>query len=73
LFNGNLDDEGLRHLAGLSTLEELAIHSSGVSDAAVEHLVGLKALRKLNVSGTKITDAGKQRLRSALPNAEITP
>jgi len=73
LVNGVFDDDGVRHLAKVVTLEELSLSSSKVTDASIEHLVGLKNLRKLNLSGTKITKEGRERLQKQLPKVEITP
>ena len=68
-----LDDEGVKHLSGLSTLEELTLNSPNVTDASIEHLAGLKNLRVIHLGSTKITEAGKQRLQELLPKVEIVP
>jgi acetyl esterase/lipase len=73
LVGGSFDDEGVGHLAGLTTLEELWLGSDKVTDAAIEHLAGLKDLRKVYVGGTRITAAGKRRLQTLLPRVEILP
>lgn len=73
LSGGTIDDAGVKHLAGLTTLEELTISSGQVTDAAIDHLGSLKNLRKLHLGGTRITAVGKQRLKSLLPQVQVTP
>jgi sugar lactone lactonase YvrE len=71
-FLGTFDDEGVKNLTGLTTLEELVLNSGKVTDAAVEHLAGLKNLRTISLAGTRVTDAGKQRLKVLLPKVQIS-
>lgn len=73
LYVGVFDDAGVKHLSKLKTLEVLALNSAKVTDASLESLAGLKSLRKLQLDGTSVTAAGKQRLKTLLPNVEITP
>lgn len=73
LFNGTFDDDGVKHLAGTTTLEDLTLNSGKVTDASIEHLGTLKSLRTVNLGGTRVTDAGKQRLKTLLPKVEIAP
>jgi sugar lactone lactonase YvrE len=72
LFNGTFDDDGVKNLAGLTTLEHLTLNSNRVTDAAIEHLGGLTHLRSVSLAGTKVTDTGRQRLKQLLPKVEIT-
>lgn len=59
-----IGDEGLRHLAGLSNLEELELYGhSHISDAGLAHLAGLTKLKWLNLDGSRVTDAGLVHLR----------
>jgi outer membrane protein assembly factor BamB len=73
LPNGTFDDAGVKHLAGVSTLEELTLDSPGVTDASVEHLAGLHNLRTLHLGRARITPAGRRRLQALLPRAVISP
>lgn len=70
---GNHDDDGVKHLAGVATLEELSLDSSKVTDASVEHLARLKNLRKLHLGRCRISAAGKKRLAALLPRLVIAP
>ena len=73
LVGGTFDDDGVKHLAGLVTLEELSLGSAKVTDAAVEYLARLKNLRKLHLGGTKVTAAGRQQLATQLPRVVLSP
>ena len=81
--NTNVTDEGLRHLTGLSSLEQLVLGNddlsgsrgieriqpptSPITDAGLVHLRDLPRLMSLNVSGLPITDAGLASIDD-LPN-----
>ena len=67
------DDDGVKHLAKLTTLEELSLDSAKVTDASVEHLARLKNLRKLHLGRCRISADGKKRLKEALPKLVIAP
>jgi hypothetical protein len=72
--NTNVTDEGLRHLTGLPSLEQLVLGNddlsgfrgmlpnepptSPITDAGLVHLRDLPQLMSLNFSGLPITDAG---------------
>jgi sugar lactone lactonase YvrE len=73
LVNGTFDDEGVRHLPRLGTLEELSLDSSNVTDASIEHLAVLRSLRKLHLGRTRITAAGRKRLKELLPGTAVSP
>lgn len=73
LFLGTFDDDGVKSLAGMTTLETLVLNSNKVTDASIEHLAGLKNLRTIQFAGTKVTDEGKKRLQKLLPKVEIVP
>ncbi len=70
---GIFDDAGVKHLAGLKTLEELGLDSPNVTDASIETLAGLHNLRKLQLGRAKLTAAGRQRLATLLPKTAIGP
>ena len=73
LTGGPFDDDGVKHLAGLTALEELTLNSAQVTDASIDAIAGLKRLRKVNVAGTKITADGRAKLAKLLPKAVIVP
>ena len=72
LPNGVFDDDGVKHLLQLTTLEELSLQSSKLTDASIDHLARLTSLRKLHVGGG-ITPAGRERLKMLLPKTEVSP
>ncbi len=53
-----ITDAGLVHLAGLTSLQTLALFNTQVTDAGLRHLKGLTSLQTLGLSNTQITDAG---------------
>ncbi|XP_057860227.2 uncharacterized protein LOC131068958 isoform X2 [Cryptomeria japonica] len=58
-----MNDSGLWHLAGMTTLEELDLsRCSKITDAGVEHLLSLLSLKKLSISETGIKASGAARL-----------
>ncbi|MBL9161307.1 MAG: hypothetical protein JNL18_01050 [Planctomycetaceae bacterium] len=56
-----IDDEGLRHVAGLKQLERLDLSRTDVTDAGLVHLTGLRNLKELQLRETKV-NAGVTRL-----------
>ena len=50
-------DEGLKHLSGLTNLEELDLSGTRVTEKGIEALRNLKAMRRLNLLGVQATDA----------------
>lgn len=73
LVTGIFDDDGVKQLTKVTTLEEVTLDSSKVTDASIEHLAKLSNLRKLHLGSAKLSDAGRQRLRTLLPKATVTP
>lgn len=67
-----IEDDALPYVGQLAGISELSISESNVSDAAIEHLPRLRNLKRLNVSKTNISLQGLSRLRSALPNCEVS-
>jgi hypothetical protein len=53
-----IDDDGVKALAGLQSLDTLYLDKTRVRDAGLKELAALKSLRKLYLSFTKVTDAG---------------
>jgi len=72
LPGGIFDDDGVRHLAKVVTLEELSLDSAKITDESIEHLAGLRNLRKLHLGRAQLTPSGRQRLQSLLPKTIIS-
>ncbi len=70
---GVFDDEGVKHLAKVTTLEDLSLDSPKLTDASLETLGGLKRLRRLQLNRAKLTPAGLEKLKAMLPDTVITP
>ena len=60
--NSQVFDDGLAHLAGLTSLKDLNLWRVGITDEGVKHLAGLTSLERLNLDNTQLTDAGLQHL-----------
>jgi hypothetical protein len=60
-------DEGLKSLAGASTLRMLRLSETAVTDASLETVAGMVALESLNLYGTQVTTEGVLKLAD-LPN-----
>ena len=67
-----ISDAALAHLSGLTSLEDLSLHKTQITDEGVAHLHGLTNLKKLDpkLCGG-ISDEAKDKLKAALPNANI--
>ena len=70
LSNTRVTSDGLRHIEGLTQLNELTLGVDGslmnvglVTDPGLEHLKGLAQLPMLDLSRLKITDAGLEHLK----------
>lgn len=57
-----LTDEGVRHLAGLSSLKHLDLSWTGITDHALSVLDSLPLLETLSLAGTRVTDDGAAHL-----------
>ena len=62
LRNTPITDEGLKHLSGLTALEELDLYGTSLTDRGIAFLRNLTAIRKLNLLGAEVTDAGAEML-----------
>ena len=62
LWAGDTFVTDLAPLAGLTALEDLDLHGTGISDRSTIHLAGLRALRRLDLQGTNISDAAAETL-----------
>ncbi|MFN0100698.1 MAG: leucine-rich repeat domain-containing protein [Bryobacteraceae bacterium] len=69
LWAGDTFVSDLAPLAGLTELEDLDLHGTGVRDESVVHLARLRALRRLDLQGTSISDAAVATLEQ-LTNLE---
>jgi Leucine-rich repeat (LRR) protein len=66
-----ITDEGLRHLSQLPRLEMLILNGTQVTDAGLVHLEALPHLTYVSLGQTNVTGEGVERLRQALPGADI--
>ena len=72
LFNNQITDAGLAHLADLKQLETLDLRRNArVTDAGLVHLEGLTNLKQLYLIRTGVTPAGVARLQQKLPRTKI--
>jgi Leucine rich repeat len=72
LSSARVTDEGLKALAGFSSLESLDLDGNAqITDAGLKELYGLTSLQSLNLAGTKVTRAGVELLTKALPECRI--
>jgi Leucine-rich repeat (LRR) protein len=60
--NQQVDDAGLKVLAGLKRLNALDLHATQLTDTGVKELAGLKSLTWLSLYGTNVTDTGVKEL-----------
>ena len=73
LLSNRIADAGLRNLRELRQLEKLNLATSEVSDAGLAHIEHLSQLQELNLYATRVTEEGVEKLKQALPNAEVIP
>ena len=72
-LNGtNISEIGLRQIAQRHRLKQLTLNDTSIDDRAVDALVAMKSLRQLHVHHTSLSSQGLRRLRSELPNCEIS-
>jgi len=64
-LSGRFTDDGLHHLAGLTSLREMYLHSVNVRGPGLAHLAKLPSLRYLDFKGNNCGDAGPAHLKSA--------
>lgn len=68
----DVTDSGIRHLAGMKSLERLVLTETGITDEGLSLLGDLPALQDLDVSGTSITGAGFHGLSRARMLSHLT-
>jgi hypothetical protein len=71
-FCPGVTDDGLAHLEGMSSLEELHLDGTAVTDAGLNRLRGLRGLRTLTLKDTAVTSAGAGELQKILPRVKIS-
>jgi internalin A len=67
LWDDDVTDDGIAHLAGLTNITGLNLRKTKVTDRALEHLKGMKRLTKLNLTDTAVSDEGVARAKKNLP------
>ena len=63
LFNSDITDAGLVHVAKLRQLQGLMLSDAKITDAGLKHLAGLRNLENLFLRGSDITGAGLVHLK----------
>jgi serine/threonine protein kinase len=71
LASAGINDTMADRLAGLQTLEKLAISGNPLTDKGLAELKKLKGLKALEVKSTQVTEAGVADLQKALPECKI--
>jgi hypothetical protein len=61
--NQKVDDAGMEHLKGLTSLTLLHLNGTRVSDTGLAHFKGLTNLTSLRLDGTQVSDAGLVHLK----------
>lgn len=60
----NVEDEGIKHLAGMSRLTRLGLCGTPISDYCLEYLTHLPNLAHLDLRSTEVSDGGCKALKS---------
>ena len=71
LWETQITDAGLKHLAALKNLQNLDLNGTQVTDAGLKELAGCKNLHSLDLRETQATEEGVAELRRVLPQVEI--
>ena len=58
IYGGEISDDGMASLGGLTQLRFLSLAGSPVNDRGLSFISGLAGLRELEVNGTDVTNAG---------------
>ncbi|HEX7379930.1 MAG TPA: hypothetical protein VF278_22595 [Pirellulales bacterium] len=69
LSGSSIRGEGLRHLTGLTELEDLNLGETKLTDAALPYLAQFPRLKRLDIHGTAVTTWLAEQM---LPHTEIT-
>jgi hypothetical protein len=62
LGNTQINDEGLKHLSGLTYIQSLRLDNTQVSDEGMKHISGLINLRDLILDNTQVANEGLKHL-----------
>ena len=71
LSGSKITDAGIKHLEGLSELQNLVLEETAISDACVGSLSKLKKLSFIHLTDTRVTEAGENELRNKLPKLQV--
>ncbi|MFO1002753.1 MAG: hypothetical protein U0936_20685 [Planctomycetaceae bacterium] len=71
IHSSQVDDNMLRHLAGMEKLEILDITHNPITDQGLAELRPIKTLKTLLLQGTNVTAEGVAAFQTALPNCEV--
>jgi hypothetical protein len=66
-----ITDAGVAQLAALKNLTYINLFGTEVTDKGLASLASMKSLQNIYLYETKVTDAGVDKLKAALPKAEI--
>jgi len=66
-----VDDEGLKPLAALTSLRDLNVDSTNITDAAAAQLAAYGSLERLNLYHTFVSAEGAALIRKALPACRL--
>jgi len=72
LENTTVTDAGVGHLSDLKQLETLSLKNTRITDTSVASLENLTGLKELVLKGTAFTEEGAKRLKTALPQCNLT-
>ncbi len=62
-----LNEEGLKHLSRLKSLQSLTMQNADIDDKSIAQITKLTDMQRLGLSGTRITDEGVAKLAKELP------
>ncbi|MDB6118860.1 MAG: leucine-rich repeat, ribonuclease inhibitor subtype [Verrucomicrobiaceae bacterium] len=65
-------DKGIESLTKLKNLQSINLYGTEVTDAGLASLSSMKSLRHVAAWQSKATEAGADKLKKALPKAEVT-
>lgn len=67
-----LDDDGLKSLRGMKTLESLYVANTKVSDDGLKHIETLTSLKRLGLQQTFVTQEGFEAIQRKMPKCSIS-
>jgi hypothetical protein len=71
LQDTRISDEALADISRLPRLEFLYLGGTSVTDAGLTHLASVSTMKLLKLNDTRVTPEGVNKLRQALPGAQI--